>query len=386
MYFQKADAQQSLLSPATPRKREGNTLPSFIFYHHFLFTIDSFQILVSSIFPQFLSSLLSIAIEILKIVRNLSMIVSRKIARKFNEVSASAQTLGNHYIRPTKMTKFESSSNPKTDEKKADNAPCKHRERYSEHRNQHHQEDKQAYSDDSTSTSCTSTQHEYECKALIDESIVKLHLEELDPNANSNLQMSPDIYLQNLFEAIMGFHPIVRPTLEVSSQCCCSESDQPFIPPVSDDDQANYCADVVAAVRENDLDSLQKIHSKDGRSLSCCNRFGESLLHMACRRGFEAIVLYLIQDADVSVRITDDCGRTPLHDGLWHKECQYVIMDLLVRTDPLLLLTCDKRGHTPFAYCRREHWANWRKFLWDRREHMKSVMDEEEMELFRPLS
>ena len=103
---------------------------------------------------------------------------------------------------------------------------------------------------------------------------------------------------------------------------------------------------------------------------------------MACRRGFESIVLYLIQTANVSVRITDDCGRTPLHDALWHKECQYVILDLLVRTDPVLLLTCDKRGHSPFAYARREHWANWRQFLWDRREHMKHALNIDELELF----
>lgn len=103
---------------------------------------------------------------------------------------------------------------------------------------------------------------------------------------------------------------------------------------------------------------------------------------MACRRGYDPIVQYLVNQADVSIRITDDCGRTPLHDALWHKECQYNIVDLLVRTDPLLMLTCDKRGHTPFAYSRREHWANWRQFLWDRREHMKSALNTSEVKLF----
>ena len=193
--------------------------------------------------------------------------------------------------------------------------------------------------------------------------------------------MDPDSYFHKLMEAVMNFKPKVRPTLEISS-LYCDDSNHPFIPPISEEEQASYCVDVVSAVRENDLKTIESFHSS-GRSLSCCNRFGESLLHMACRRGFESMVLYLVERADVSVRITDDCGRTPLHDGLWNKDCKYAIMDLLVRTDPILLLTCDKRGHTPFAYARREHWANWRQFLWDRREHMKSAFIAEEVELFR---
>lgn len=206
----------------------------------------------------------------------------------------------------------------------------------------------------------------------------------LDPAIYPNDDMSPDTFIKKLFQIIMGFPPIVRPTLEICS-LRSKQSDEPFIPPITEEEQADYCTAVVTAVRENDLQRVRSFHS-DGRSLSCSNRFGESLLHMACRRGFESIVLFLIDEAHVSVRITDDCGRTPLHDALWNQECQYTILDLLVRTDPVLLLTCDKRGHTPFAYARREHWPHWRKFLWDRREHMQSAIDATEMELFRSSS
>jgi hypothetical protein len=207
-------------------------------------------------------------------------------------------------------------------------------------------------------------------------------LSSLDPNLNTHESTSPDIYVQKLFQTILNFTPLVRPTLKISHQYA-KGSDYPFIPPITEEEQAAYNIEIVNAVRENDMAAIKSYHYNGGRSLSCCNRFGESLLHMACRRGFESIVLYLIQDASVSVRITDDCGRTPLHDALWHKECQYNIMDLLVRTDPVLLFTCDKHGHTPFAYARREHWGNWRQFLWDRREHMKHAMDKNELELFR---
>ena len=52
--------------------------------------------------------------------------------------------------------------------------------------------------------------------------------------------------------------------------------------------------------------------------MDCFNRFGESLLNIACRRGFEDIVAYLLEQESVSVRHCDDCGRTPLHDACWH--------------------------------------------------------------------
>lgn len=196
---------------------------------------------------------------------------------------------------------------------------------------------------------------------------------------------SPDSYLHRLFDVIGSNGSIitVRPTLEVSSLNPTNQSpSKPFIPPITEEEQSAYTTEIVTAVRENDLPTVQSYHAQ-GHSLSCCNRFGESLLHMACRRGFASMVTYLLESAHVSVRITDDCGRTPLHDALWNQECQYSIVDLLVRTDPILLLTCDKRGHTPFAYARREHWGNWRQFLWDRREHMKNAIKEEEMDLFR---
>ena len=39
---------------------------------------------------------------------------------------------------------------------------------------------------------------------------------------------------------------------------------------------------------------------------------------------------------------------------------------MMLKRDPSQLFVGDKRGHTPFAYARREHWSAWRKFLHDR--------------------
>lgn len=214
----------------------------------------------------------------------------------------------------------------------------------------------------------------------------------LDPCREDNKlvsDMSPDTFIEHLFQSILGFVPVRQSTLKLSSKIVkysegeeSGEEHEVFIPPITEEELANYGVDVVSATREDQLDVLRDLH-ENGRSLSCCNRYGESLMHMACRRGFTSIVTFLTGEAGVAIRITDDCGRTPLHDALWHRECQYGIVDLLVRNDPCLLLLCDKHGHTPFAYSRREHWGLWKQFLWDRREHIKHAMDDNVMELFK---
>ena len=215
---------------------------------------------------------------------------------------------------------------------------------------------------------------------------------ELDMHSHhtkNNLKgLSPDTFVQKLFHAMLGHAPITRRTLELAPIILQSPSTNgtvsgtPFIKPITENDLVNYDVDVVSATREEDLTTLSNLNAQ-GRSLSCCNRYGESLLHMACRRGFFPIVSFLTGEAGVAIRITDDCGRTPLHDALWNQDCQYATVDLLIRKDPSLLLMCDKHGHTPFAYARREHWEVWKQFLWDRREHIMQALDHDVMELFR---
>ena len=180
--------------------------------------------------------------------------------------------------------------------------------------------------------------------------------------------MDPDTFIRATVHAYLGYEPQIRDGLSLPSP--------DFFPPITEDDLAAYDTDVVAAVRENHLDEIRSFHNS-GRILSCCNRFGESLIHMACRRGYantvtflleeaHVSVTFLLEEAHVSVRIRDDCGRTPLHDACWHRTTQYEIVDTIIRVDPALLCISDKRGHTPFAYARREHWPVWRQFLFDR--------------------
>ncbi|KAL7529573.1 hypothetical protein ACHAXR_003034 [Thalassiosira sp. AJA248-18] len=175
---------------------------------------------------------------------------------------------------------------------------------------------------------------------------------------------------------------------------------------------AAYSNDAITAVRTSDVEALRKIYS-DGRTLRCCNRFGESLLHVACRRSNAAVVSFLLNEANVSPRIKDDYGRTPMHDACWrgnpeydivelllrveprlafvpdanvsprikddygrtpmHDACwrgnpEYDIVELLLRVEPRLAFVPDVRGHKPFQYARREHWGAWKGFLDQKRD------------------
>lgn len=187
--------------------------------------------------------------------------------------------------------------------------------------------------------------------------------------------LSPDSYLRKLFSSFLGYTPKTRVTSDLIGQ---------LFPPIDEEAMVNYKPDIVTAVRENDLPALKTFHQDDGRSLSCCNRYGETLLHMACRRGYHSVVSYLVLEASVPIRVADDCGRNVLHDAFWNRNTQYEIVDLLIRLDPILLFSCDNRGYTPFSYARKEHWPVWRQFLWDRREHMKIAL-ENDIELMNQL-
>lgn len=123
-----------------------------------------------------------------------------------------------------------------------------------------------------------------------------------------------------------------------------------------------YGFEALDAVRSRNIEKLKQFH-KDGIPLKCSNRFGESILHLACRKGFHDVVDFLVNEANVPVWVKDDFGRTPLSDACWTIEPNFDLMDVLISKAPDLLLVSDARGHTPLAYVRREHWEKWNEYL-----------------------
>lgn len=136
-----------------------------------------------------------------------------------------------------------------------------------------------------------------------------------------------------------------------------------------------YDLDAVKAVRETNLEKLKELRDS-GKPLNACNKYGESLLHMACRRGDVAVVKFLVEDANVSVAARDDFGRTPLHDACWTPEPNFPLMDVLIRNCPMdVLLAEDVRGHTPFHYARRDHWSQWLEYFRERTEMLNRRLE-----------
>lgn len=149
-----------------------------------------------------------------------------------------------------------------------------------------------------------------------------------------------------------GYDPKVIPVLSIEN----------FFKPITIDQIAAYDNVITDAVRSQNLDLLRDLQ-RSGRHMECCNRFGESIMHMACRRGSTSVVTFLLDECSSSIRLRDDFGRTPLHDACWTADVQFDIVKMLLLKEPDLLLLSDKRGHTPLDYAARDSWGPWCEFL-----------------------
>mmetsp|Transcript_14001 Transcript_14001/g.26210 ORF Transcript_14001/g.26210 Transcript_14001/m.26210 type:complete len:225 (-) Transcript_14001:96-770(-) len=138
-----------------------------------------------------------------------------------------------------------------------------------------------------------------------------------------------------------------------------------------EEDIAAYDVESVQAIRSNNLEKLRQMWL-NGKRFDACNPSGESLIHMACRRGDLKVVSFLVCEVKVRTERCDDFGRNPFHDALWTSSPNMDVLDLLIdHADPTMLLAEDVRGSTPFDYARREHHAKWVEYLEQRKEKLQ---------------
>jgi hypothetical protein len=131
--------------------------------------------------------------------------------------------------------------------------------------------------------------------------------------------------------------------------------------PITRDQDESYPQAALAA-RNEDLDAFKELHNR-GLNLQSANRFGESIVHIVCRRGNDVILGFLTQEANVSVRVRDDLGRTPLHDAAWTERPNFALVRMVLLAAPDLLFVRDNRGHSALAYAPCHRWGEWCKFL-----------------------
>lgn len=154
--------------------------------------------------------------------------------------------------------------------------------------------------------------------------------------------------------------PRAFPTLEISDT---------FVE-VTPAQKQYYDNDVVKAINNRDIAALRAWH-RQGRPLHTANPFGETLLHMACRRGFFDVVRFLVDEAEVSIWVRDEQGSTPLHlacraTTTTTSETLYTafaLVNFLINKDNDMLFCADMRGHAPLEHAPKDQWEDWIKFL-----------------------
>jgi Ankyrin repeats (3 copies) len=87
--------------------------------------------------------------------------------------------------------------------------------------------------------------------------------------------------------------------------------------------QASYDLYLVNVAKNGDTKKLKEIIDA-GLSPNPANSFGDSLLHMICRRGWDKVLSFLVDELRVDVRVSDDHGRTPLHESCVSTRYDYV--------------------------------------------------------------
>ena len=133
-------------------------------------------------------------------------------------------------------------------------------------------------------------------------------------------------------------------------------------------------AHLVQVIRTNNVRQARHLYHAGKLTVNACNPFGESILHLACRRGLYEMVQFLVEEVGIALDTQrDDYHRTVLHDVLWSASD----FDTTANLVKYLLLTCastaalllveDVRGYTPFDYARAEHRGKWLHFLWEHR-------------------
>jgi hypothetical protein len=161
----------------------------------------------------------------------------------------------------------------------------------------------------------------------------------------------PQVYLKMLLEQ-QGVAYKTYPALQLKN----------FFLQMGEANVAGYDMPKAAAVRINDVPALRQMLDR-GETLQVCNRFGESIVNNACRRGSLEIMRFLLEEASISLKVVDDYGRTALHDACWNHTPCFELVKLLLEYCPDLLLIQDKRGSTPLQYVRRTFWSEWCQFL-----------------------
>jgi len=129
---------------------------------------------------------------------------------------------------------------------------------------------------------------------------------------------------------------------------------------------ASYDLHLKELMRNNKVDEFNAVLAS-GISPNPANEYGESILHMVCRRGDTKFLKVLVEHR-CSFQVADDYGRTPLHDACWCANPNFDVVEMILDADRRLLHMTDCRGALPLSYVPKDQWSAWLLFLESKKE------------------
>merc|ERR1719162_1024922 len=157
-----------------------------------------------------------------------------------------------------------------------------------------------------------------------------------------------------------------------------------FLETTPDRVEAYQNIELLAAVRRRDLVILKKIAAEkyaSGGTMNACNRFGESILHLACRKGSLDVIQLLVSSpsqtqggCECSLLVRDDYGRTVLHDACWTTTPPWELLKLILQKAPVLWRVSDVRNHLALQYVPKVVWPAWISFLSENKNILRQIM------------
>ncbi|KAH8074319.1 hypothetical protein JL721_1874 [Aureococcus anophagefferens] len=107
--------------------------------------------------------------------------------------------------------------------------------------------------------------------------------------------------------------------------------------------------------------------------MNACNRYGETLVHAACRAGSQRSLAYLLAHGG-TLRCCDDAGRVPLHESCRAGQpCLAIALRILLE-DSRQAHALDARGSAPLEYAPPEAWKAWYAFLHEHKQRLRGLV------------
>jgi hypothetical protein len=124
---------------------------------------------------------------------------------------------------------------------------------------------------------------------------------------------------------------------------------------------ASFGSEVVKACNTDNAEVLSLLLDC-GLSPNPTNKFGDTLLHLVCKRANERVLQCLIQHG-CDLQVADSFGRTPLHHVAWSGTFSSKNAKTLLDADVCQILVEDQHHKCPLEYVRTEDWPKWIDFL-----------------------